>query len=99
MSYKGDREPVVIVWRLVVQNIGGAVIGGDNGIDAAVVVDIADGHTASCPRLMEDFAGLGRHVRKTLAVVVCQKHRLFVVQLRIVEFDGIEIVTLCDEEI
>ena len=83
----------------VVEDVGGAAVGGDDGVDTAVVVEVTYGHTAADPGLLEDGAGLGGDVDEALAGVVGEEHGLPVVQLREVEFDGVEVVALGDEEV
>jgi hypothetical protein len=63
------------------------------------VVNVADGHAACCPRLVKDIARLRRNIHEAFSSIPRKKHGLFVVELRIVEFDSIQVMTLRDEEI
>jgi hypothetical protein len=60
-----ERETVVSASCLIAQNMCGSVIRSDDGIDAAVVVHVPDGHSAGNPRLVKDGARLGGDVDKT----------------------------------
>src|SRR6202022_476937 len=79
--------------------MGGAVVGGNDDVDAAVVVDVADGQAAAEPRLPEDCAGVGGHVYEAVAGVTDQKHWLAIVKIGIVDLHSIEIVALGNDEI
>src|SRR5947209_11769725 len=60
MADQYQREPVVIGCGLVMDDMSGTAIGCDNGVDPAIVVDIADGHPPTHPRLPESIARLRR---------------------------------------
>jgi len=40
-------EPVILRGSFVVKDVGRTVIGSDDGVEAAVVVDVTDGHAAA----------------------------------------------------
>src|ERR1700737_2559014 len=79
--------------------MGGAVVGGNDDVDAAVVVDVADGQAAAEPGLPEDGAGVGGHVYEAVAGVTDQKHWLAIVKIGIVDLHSVEIVALGNDEI
>jgi hypothetical protein len=42
-----ECQPVILRGGFIVKEINGAVVGGDDDVDAAVVIDIADGQTTA----------------------------------------------------
>ena len=42
-----EDEPMILRGSFVVQNVSGAVVGGDDHVDAAVIVDITGGKPAA----------------------------------------------------
>src|SRR5689334_7571323 len=85
--------------RFVVKDVDGAVVGGDYGVEAAVVVQVADCHATTEPRLAKNGAGGGGDVNELFAGVAEKKHRLAVVQIGVAELDGVEVVALGDEQV
>src|SRR5882762_5810832 len=84
---------------LVVQNMRRAAVGAGDRIDAAVIVDVSNGHAPPYPGLLEYIAGSRRYIDKLAADVAQEYHRLAVVQLRRLLLDIVHIVALRDEQI
>src|SRR5258708_36436787 len=42
-------EPVILRWRFVVKNVDGAVVRGDDGVEAALILHVPDAHTPPNP--------------------------------------------------
>ena len=99
MADEQQGEPVVGGFDFVAEDVGGATVGGDDGVDAAIVVEVSGGEASCDPGLLEDGSGLGGDVDESVAGVVGEEHGLLVVELRVVEADGVEVVALDDEEI
>src|SRR5438034_10412809 len=102
IAFVGDElqgEPVILRGSFVVENVDGAIVGGDDGVEAAVVVDVTDGHAAAQPRLAEDDAGGGGNVDELFARVAEEEHGFAEVAIGITQLDGVEVVALSDEEI
>ena len=66
------------------KNVDGAVVGGDNGVEAAVIVNVANGHAAAKPGLMKDNAGVRGDIHELFAGVSNEKHRFAIVKVGIV---------------
>jgi hypothetical protein len=71
MASQGEREPVVSASGFIAQNMCGSVIRSDDGIDAAVVVHVPDGHSACNPRFVKDGARPGGDVDKSIFFLAC----------------------------
>lgn len=56
VSYEAEEEPVVGGGGLVVEDVGWSAVRGDDGVEAAVVVEVTHGHTPADPGLLEDGA-------------------------------------------
>src|SRR5580704_16880103 len=50
-------EPMILRGRFVSENVGGTVVRGYDGVDAAIVVNIADSHAAGHPGLEKTSTG------------------------------------------
>ena len=92
-----ESQPVILRGSFIVKDVGGAVVGGDDDVDAAIIVDVTDGEAAAKPALLEDRAGLRRDVHEGGAGVAEEKHRLLVAEVGIIDLDGVEIVALRDD--
>src|SRR5437762_6225331 len=90
---------MVLRGRFVAKDVDRAVVGGNDGVETAIVIDVADGHAAAQPRLAEDGAGCTRNVDKIFAGVAQKKHGFAVMEIGIAELDGVKIVALGDQEI
>src|SRR6267378_6923327 len=90
---------MILRGRFVAENVDGAVVRGDHGIEAAVIINVADGHAAAEPGLLKNGAGVGGDVHELFAGVAKEKHRFAIVKIGIVELDGVEVVALRDEKI
>ncbi len=94
-----EGEPMILRGRFVVKYADGAIVGGDDGVEAAVIVNVADGHAAAEPGLMKDGAGVRGDIHELFAGVSKKKHRFAIVKVGIVEFDGVKVMALSDEKI
>src|SRR5215469_15310071 len=81
------------------QNVHRSVIGGYDGIKPAVIVEIADCHPPCDPGLLEYAARLRRSIYKTMSGIAQEQHRFAIVQIRICQLDGIEVMPLGDEKV
>src|SRR5882724_12247209 len=99
MTNQRERKPVVAGRDLVVKHVCRPIVGGDDGIDAAIVVQVAYRETAAHPCLLKDSTRFRRDIHEALAGVARQQHRLLIAKLRKVELDGVEVVALSDEQV
>src|SRR4029077_15227972 len=72
---------------------------GYHGIDAAIVVNIADSHAAGHPGLVKNSTGVPRNVGEIAAHIAEEQHRLAVVKGGIIQLNSVEIMSLGDEKI
>src|SRR5262249_28926898 len=89
VSDEVQQEAVILRRCLVVQHKRGAVVGGDDGIHAAIVLQISDGQAASYPGLLEYVTGFPGHIDKSFACVVHQQHGLTIMKIGIIDLDGV----------
>ena len=99
VPHQFDPEPVVARRRLVAHDVSRAAVGRHHYVHAAVVPDVACCQPAPGPRFMEDLARCARHVHEALAVVAHQQHWFLVAQLRIVQLDVVDIVSLRHDQV
>ena len=83
----------------IVQDVGGASVGGDYRIRAAIIIYVTNRHATPYPRLPEDISGSGRDIDELASIIAQQHHRLAIAQLRIDPLNRIHIVPLCDHQI
>src|SRR6266567_2205987 len=90
-----------MVWcrSFVVQNVHWPVISGHDGIEPAVVIKVANRHSTCDPSLTENAAGSGGNIYKPVTGIVGKQHGFPVVKIGIIQFDGIEIMSLSNEKI
>src|SRR5438477_11512432 len=81
VTCEAQRDPVIRSGSLVMEDVYASAIGGEHGVDTAVVVDVADGQPAANPGIVEDIAGHARDVDEFSAVVTRQQHRFPVMEL------------------
>ncbi len=91
-----EGDPVISFASMILQQVEWAIIRGYNGVEIAIVVDVANGQTSGHPSLLKRFAGFGGNIGKPLAGVSGQQHRLAILEVGLSEFDGIEYVSLRD---
>jgi hypothetical protein len=76
-----------------------AAVGAHDCIDAAVVVQIASGHTTPHPTFLEQFSRDRRNVDETLARIPRQEHGLTVMDVGAQFVDVVRVMTLRDKKI
>ena len=81
------------------QNISWTIVGRHNSIDAPIIIDISNGQPTPHPGLMKHLPRLRRNIHKTLASIARQQHRLLIAKLGKVQFDGVQIMPLSDQQI
>src|SRR5215472_16020130 len=91
-----ERDPVIGGLRFVEQDVCGAAIGGDHCIHEAIVVDVADRHTAANPGIVKNLRRDSGDIDELVAGLAHEHYRLPVVKLREALLDGVEIMALCN---
>src|SRR5207253_837191 len=99
MSDEQQREPVVLRGSLVVQDVCGSIIGGNDRVQPTDIIQVADRHTPSRPRLLKDLSRVRRHIHETVACVSRQQHRFAIAQVRRSQLNRIQIVALSNQKI
>src|SRR5579872_3137918 len=99
VAYQLQCQPVVRRFRFVANHVSGPIVSGDDGVDAAVVIDVAGSQTAARPSFVKNATRSRGNIRKAVAGVAREQHRLAIVNLRAGELDGVEVVPLRYEEI
>src|SRR5713226_1235981 len=94
-----QREPMILRWRFVVKNVDGAVVRGNDGVEAAVIIDVADGHAAAKPGPLKNGAGVRGDIHELFAGVSKKKHRFAIAEIWVVQFNSVQVVALRDKEI
>jgi len=51
-------QPMILILRGVVQHVQRTIVCGDYGVQAAIVINVADRKAASHPRFLENVSGL-----------------------------------------
>src|SRR5207249_8309283 len=92
-------KPMVLRGRFVAHDVDRAVVGGNDGVETAVVIDVANGHAAAQPRLAENDARCSGNVDELFTGVAQKKHGFAVMEIGIADLDGVKIVALGDQEI
>ena len=75
---------MILRGRFVVKNVDGPVVGRDDGVEVAVIVNVADGHAATKPGLMKDGTGVRGDIHELFAGVSNEKHRFAIMKVGIV---------------
>src|SRR5262249_3317200 len=95
-----DAEPMVFGSDVVAQEERGVVIHGNENVDGAVIVEIADGKAASREGLGEDGAALSTNVGPCLTRVVKQEQWFAIADLVVGElFDQIVWIAVGKEKV
>src|SRR5207244_6799938 len=89
---KFQLKPMVLRGRFVAHDVDRAVVGGNDGVETAVVIDVANGHAAAQPRLAENDARCSGNVDELFAGVAQKKHGFAVMEIGIADLDGVKIV-------
>src|SRR5260370_11422017 len=90
---------MILGWRFVVKNVDGAVVRGNEGVEAVAVIDVADGHAAAKPGPLKNGAGVRGDIHEILAGVSKKKHRFAIAEIWVVQFNRVQVVALRDKEI
>src|SRR6266566_339863 len=99
VPHEFQRQPMILRGRVVAQDVNGSFVGGDDGVHATVVVDVAGRQAPAYPGLMEHTTGIAGAVDEALTGVSRQEDWFVVMKIGILQLDSVEVVALGDEKI
>src|SRR3981189_3380676 len=90
---------MILGWGFVVQNMDLTIIGRYHGVHSPIIIYVTGRQATRDPRVQKNTPRLRGDIDEAAAVISGQQHRFAIAKLRCLQFYGIEIMSLSDDEI